>query len=62
MAGFRRVLVETAAIGLSLATVISCSSTGGRPRESQNGMQAGTADTPRITVAMITHGVPGNAF
>jgi simple sugar transport system substrate-binding protein len=25
-------------------------------------MAAGTADTPRVTVAMITHGVPGNAF
>ena len=25
-------------------------------------MGGGTADTPRATVAMITHGVPGNAF
>jgi simple sugar transport system substrate-binding protein len=50
---------------LVLATVlalVSCSSTGGKPRSSDNGMAAGTADTPRLTVAMITHGVPGNAF
>ena len=25
-------------------------------------MSAGSADTPRVTIAMITHGVPGNAF
>ena len=25
-------------------------------------MAGGTADTPRATIAMITHGVPGNAF
>lgn len=61
MAGFRRVVVMAAAI-VSLTLVVSCSSTGGRPRESQGDLQAGTADTPRITVAMITHGVPGNAF
>ncbi|GGG26403.1 sugar ABC transporter substrate-binding protein [Rhodococcoides trifolii] len=25
-------------------------------------MAAGSADTPKLTIAMITHGVPGNAF
>ncbi len=25
-------------------------------------MGAGTADTPRVTVAMITHEVPGDSF
>jgi simple sugar transport system substrate-binding protein len=42
--------------------IASCSSTGGKPRESDNGMGGGTADTPRITIAMITHEVPGDSF
>lgn len=46
-------------IALSLA---SCSSTGGRPRESGGGMDSGTADTPRFVVAMITHEAPGDSF
>ena len=59
----RRRTVAVAATLLSLAlALVSCSSTGGRPRSSENGMAAGTADTPRATIAMITHGVPGNAF
>ena len=55
--------VGLAAVVLAaVLALVSCSSTGGRPRSSDNGMTAGTADTPRVTVAMITHGVPGNAF
>src|SRR6185436_16867940 len=54
-----RVAVVALAAVLALA---SCSSTGGRPRTSDSGLTAGTADTPRVTIAMITHGVPGNAF
>jgi simple sugar transport system substrate-binding protein len=42
--------------------IASCSSTGGNPRESDGGMGGGTADTPRIAVAMITHEVPGDSF
>jgi simple sugar transport system substrate-binding protein len=42
--------------------IASCSSTGGKPRESGGGMGAGTADTPRMTIAMITHEVPGDSF
>jgi simple sugar transport system substrate-binding protein len=57
----RTVAVAAALLSLALA-LVSCSSTGGRPRSSDNGMAAGTADTPRATIAMITHGVPGNAF
>jgi simple sugar transport system substrate-binding protein len=57
---------KTAGVAVvALAAVLalaSCSSTGGRPRTSDSGLTAGTADTPRVTVAMVTHGVPGNAF
>jgi simple sugar transport system substrate-binding protein len=42
--------------------IASCSSTGGKPEESGNGMGAGRANTPRATVAMITHEVPGDSF
>lgn len=45
------------AIGLS-----GCSSTGGRPRDTGSGMGAGTADTPRMTIAMVTHEAPGDSF
>ncbi|RRQ27326.1 sugar ABC transporter substrate-binding protein [Rhodococcus sp. Eu-32] len=54
-----------AAIGLALcATVVvaGCSSTGGAPESSGGGSNAGTADTPRATIAMITHEVPGDTF
>ena len=42
--------------------IASCSGTGGKPEESGGGMGAGTADTPRAVVAMITHEVPGDSF
>jgi len=42
--------------------IASCSSTGGKPQEHGGGMGAGTANTPRATVAMITHEVPGDSF
>jgi simple sugar transport system substrate-binding protein len=48
-----------------LATVLAasaCSSTGGKPRTSDGGMGSGQADTPRFTVAMVTHGPPGDSF
>ncbi|MCQ4118759.1 substrate-binding domain-containing protein [Rhodococcus tibetensis] len=53
------IIAGSAVIVLGLA---SCSSTGGRPDSSGSGMGAGTADTPRATVAMITHEVPGDSF
>ncbi len=55
----------TALVGALMSVVLAltaCSSTGGKPRTSEGGMSAGTVDTPRATIAMITHGVPGNAF
>jgi simple sugar transport system substrate-binding protein len=42
--------------------IASCSSTGGKPRDTGGGMGGGTADTPRVTIAMITHEVPGDSF
>jgi simple sugar transport system substrate-binding protein len=45
-----------------LAALTACSSTGGKPRTSGDGMGAGQADTPRFTVAMVTHGPPGDTF
>ncbi len=54
-------LAATAGAVLVLG-IASCSSTGGKPEESGNGMGAGQANTPRATVAMITHEVPGDSF
>ena len=42
--------------------VASCSSTGGAPQQSGEGGGGGTVDTPRMTIAMITHEVPGDSF
>ena len=46
----------------TLLLLSACSSTGGKPRESGPGMGAGQADTPRLTIAMVTHGPPGDTF
>lgn len=54
-----------AAIGGAAVLVVglaACSSTGGKPRNTGGEMGSGTADTPRITVAMITHEAPGDSF
>lgn len=44
-------------IGLS-----ACSATGGKPRDNGSGSGGGTVDTPRMTIAMITHEAPGDSF
>src|SRR6478736_2703095 len=54
-----RITVASAAV---LVAMTACSSTGGKPRSSDSGMGAGQADTPRFTVAMVTHGPPGDTF
>jgi simple sugar transport system substrate-binding protein len=53
--------IAVAAFGIVLA-LSACSSTGGKPRSTDSGMGAGQADTPRYTVAMVTHGPPGDTF
>jgi simple sugar transport system substrate-binding protein len=58
---FSRLAVIAGASVLVLG-IASCSSTGGKPAASGNGMGAGQANTPRATVAMITHEVPGDSF
>ena len=53
-----------AVVGAGVLTLglASCSSTGGKPDSKGGGMGAGQANTPRVTVAMITHEVPGDSF
>jgi simple sugar transport system substrate-binding protein len=53
--------VSAACMSIFVA-LMACSSTGGKPRSSDSGMGAGQADTPRFTVAMVTHGPPGDTF
>jgi len=46
-----RITVASAAVLLALT---ACSSTGGKPRTTGDGMGSGQADTPRFTVARST--------
>jgi simple sugar transport system substrate-binding protein len=55
-------LMAVAGAGVLVLGVGACSSTGGKPDSSGGGMGAGSADTPRATIAMITHEVPGDSF
>ncbi|MCV7320851.1 substrate-binding domain-containing protein [Mycolicibacterium confluentis] len=55
-------LVAAASLGVLVLGASACSSTGGKPDSSRGGMGAGTADTPRATIAMITHEAPGDSF
>ena len=58
----KRTVTVVAAVGLMLAAA-ACSESGGKKaEESANGITAGTANTPKITVAMVTHGAPGDTF
>jgi simple sugar transport system substrate-binding protein len=51
-------VLATAATGLA-----ACSSSGGRAAtQSASGSNAGVANTPKFTVAMITHQAPGDTF
>ena len=56
------VRVLTALVAAVLLVLTACSSTGGKPRSTGEGMAAGQADTPRFTIAMVTHGPPGDTF
>ena len=47
----------------ALLALSACSATGGRPRDTAgNGEVGGGVDTPRYTVAMVSHGAPGDTF
>ncbi|MBD0321815.1 MAG: substrate-binding domain-containing protein [Aldersonia sp.] len=58
----KRIAALATGCALAGATLAGCSDTGGKPEESGGGMAAGSADTPRMSVAMITHEVPGDTF
>ena len=55
-------LAAVAGVGVLALGLASCSSTGGKPADSGSGSGGGGVDTPRITIAMITHEVPGDSF
>lgn len=58
---FKRLAALTGT-GLLALGMTACSSTGGNPDTAGGGEGGGTVDTPRITIAMITHEVPGDSF
>ena len=57
---------RTATVVLTVGVLViagACSSSGGKKaEESAAGVSAGKADTPAITIAMITHAAPGDTF
>jgi simple sugar transport system substrate-binding protein len=58
---------RAAAVALALGLVVTaagCSKSGGKAAEtgSAGGAAAGKANTPKITIAMVTHGAPGDTF
>ena len=58
----RRTASAVLVIGV-LVALGACSSTGGKKAaEGTGGLSAGKADTPKITIAMITHAAPGDTF
>src|SRR3954471_17415313 len=59
----KRVAAAALVIGLAVAAT-GCSSSGGKAAEtgSAGGAAAGKANTPKITIAMVTHGAPGDTF
>ncbi|NNN29204.1 sugar ABC transporter substrate-binding protein [Streptomyces sp. S3(2020)] len=59
----RRIAPALAAAVAAALLVAGCSSSGGEKAEdAKNDVSAGQADTPRMTVAMITHAAPGDTF
>jgi simple sugar transport system substrate-binding protein len=58
----KRLLAAVLAVGL-VVTAGACSETGGKQaEEGAGGVGAGKANTARITIAMVTHGAPGDTF
>jgi simple sugar transport system substrate-binding protein len=60
----RRIVPVVAAAAAAALLVAGCSSSSGGKKadESGNGVSAGKATTPRMTIAMITHAAPGDTF
>lgn len=57
-----RHVTQAVAALVAIAAAAACSSTGGKPASTESGSGAGHADTPRATIAMITHEQPGDSF
>jgi simple sugar transport system substrate-binding protein len=58
----RRAATAVLALGLVIATG-ACSNSGGKKAEEDTGaVSAGKANTPAITIAMVTHAAPGDTF
>jgi simple sugar transport system substrate-binding protein len=55
-------LTATVLVGALFATGCSSSSGGKKSEEGDTAAAAGRADTPRMTVAMVTHASPGDTF
>lgn len=47
---------------VTVAALAGCSATGGAPRKDAGDGMAGGVDTPRLTVAMVSHGAPGDTY
>lgn len=61
--GGRRIPMAIGATLATVALVAACSSTGGKPEDTGGaGGSGGTVDTPRMTIAMVTHEAPGDTF
>lgn len=57
----KRLAVLAGASVLALG-MVACSSSGGKQDSAGEGAGGGTVDTPRMTIAMITHEAPGDSF
>ncbi|CAN5711095.1 substrate-binding domain-containing protein [soil metagenome] len=62
--GPQRRWVKFAGVAATVTLLAACSSTGGAPEETagDGGSGGGTVNTPRITIAMVTHEAPGDTF
>ena len=56
------ILTATVLVGTLLATGCSSSSGGKQSEEGSTDTSAGKANTPRMTIALITHAAPGDTF
>jgi simple sugar transport system substrate-binding protein len=63
MIQLRRHPVRMLLLAMLLVVAAACSSTGGKQEEAPAaGANAGKANTPEMTVQMVTHGAPGDTF
>jgi simple sugar transport system substrate-binding protein len=63
MSNRNRRLAFVATLAAAVLAVAGCSSSGGKQSEQQNpAANAGTANTAKIRIAMITHETPGDSF